>query len=141
MPPYTAGSAHLNAPESTSGVASATKPEEGRAIGKAAIIQRQINLDAEASSGHTSLPGPSVIDPFIEGFNKRRRVVHETTLQRLPQQPSAHASFGSDSVRALFNYEPSAVTSGQVQPNRSASMSVSSKAMNVGPGVPHDLTG
>lgn len=136
MPPCTAGSAHLNDPELIFGVASAVKCEEGPAMGAIPTIQRQVNSGAEASSDHASLPGPSVSDPSIEGFNKRRRVVHDTTLQ-----PLTHTSFGSDVVRALFNPEPAAVTSGQAQPNRSASIPVTSMTASFGPDLPQNITG
>lgn len=139
MPPSTAGSAHLNTLESTSGVASATKSEEHSAMGATAIVQRQVNSGAEASSDDASLTGPSVSDPFIEGHKRRR--VQESTLQRLPQQPVTHTSFGSDSVRALFNSEPATVTSGQAQPNRSASMPVATMAASFGLHVPQTVIG
>lgn len=139
MPPSTADSAHLNDLEPAFGVASAIKSEEHSAMGANAIIQRQAISGAEASSDLASLPGPSFSDPFIEG-SKRKRLVHELTLQRLPKQPFTQASFGSDSVRALFNSEPAAVTSGQAQPNRSASMALTSMTASFGPDLPQNVT-
>ncbi|KAI4790447.1 hypothetical protein E4T44_13110, partial [Aureobasidium sp. EXF-8845] len=94
------------------------------------ITQHSINSSAEASSSHASLLGHLEVE-----VNKRRRIVHEPNLQRLSQQPLARASFGSDSVKALFKSELPAVTGGQVQPNRNASMPVSVMTMGAGPDI------
>jgi hypothetical protein len=134
MPPSAAGSAHFDAPKLTFGKASAFKSEDTSVIDEMAITQRSINSDAEASSDYASLPGHLEADPFVE-VNKRRRIVHEPALQRLSQQPLARASFGSDFVKALFNSELSAVTSGRIQPNRNASMPVSVMTMSAGPDI------
>lgn len=130
MPPSAAGSAHFDAPKLSSGKALVFKSEDASVIGKMDITQRSINSSAEASSGHASLPGHLEVE-----VNKRRRIVHEPILQRLSQQPLARASFGSVSVKALFNSELLAVTGGQVQPNRNASMPVSVMTMGAGPDI------
>jgi hypothetical protein len=133
MPPSAAGSAHLNAPELTSGMAAAFKSDENSIIGKTTITQRSIDSGAEASSSHAS-----GADPFVEG-SKRRRI--EPSLQRLSQQPLTRTGFGSDSVKALFDSEPSTTTGGQVQSNRAASMPVSSLTTSFGPGLAQDTSG
>jgi hypothetical protein len=130
MPPSAAGSAHFDAPKLTFGKASTSKSEDASVIGEMDITQRSINSSAEASSGHASLSGHLEVE-----VNKRRRIVHQPTLQRLSHQPLARASFGSDSVKALFNSELPAVTGGQVQPNRNASMPVSVMTMGASPDI------
>lgn len=133
MPPSAAGSAHLNAPELTSGVAPALHSDEGPTIGKTTITQRSIDSGAEASSSHAS-----GADPFGEG-SKRRRI--EPSLQRSSQHPLTRTIFGSDSIKALFNSEPSATTGGQVQSNRAAIMPVSSLTTSFGPRLAQDTSG
>jgi hypothetical protein len=130
MPPSAAGSAHFDAPKLSSGKASAFKSEDASIISEMDITQRSINSSAEASSGHASLPGHLEVE-----VNKRRRIVHEQALQRLSHQPLTRASFGSDSVKALFDSELPAVTGAQVQPNRNASMPVSVMTMGSGPDI------
>jgi hypothetical protein len=140
MPPSAAGSAHLNAPELTSGVASTLHSDEGPAIGKTTITQRSIDSGAETSStrAEASSSHASGADPFGEG-SKRRRI--EPSLQRSSQHPLTRTSFGSDSIKALFNSEPSATTGGQVQSNRAAIMPVSSLTTSFGPGLAQDTSG
>jgi hypothetical protein len=140
MPPSAAGSAHLDASKLTSGMAPAFKSKDNFVTGEMATTQRSINPDAEASSGQVSFSRHLDTDAFVE-VSKRRRVEHESSLQRPSQQPLARASFGSDSIKALFDSELPAITSGQVQPNRNASMLVSSMATSAGPGVSRNISG
>lgn len=140
-PPTAAGSAHFNAPELTSGVPSAPNSQDipqGPVTGEVITAQRSVSSAAEASSDHSFLS--SNPDYFLEVY-KRRRIVHNPTVQRLSQQHLARASFDSDSVRALFNSEPSAITSDQAQVDRNASMRVPSMATGFGPGVFHNNAG
>jgi hypothetical protein len=145
MPPSAAGSAHLDASKLTSGTAPALKSKGNFVTGEMFPTQRSIKQDAEASSGQASsgqasLPGHLDNDPFVEVY-KRRRVEHESSLQRPSQQPLARASFGSDAVKALFNSELPEVSSDQVQPNRIASMPLSIMATSSSPGVSRNITG
>ncbi|KAH0092063.1 hypothetical protein KCU60_g12721, partial [Aureobasidium melanogenum] len=125
MPPTTAaGSAPFNSPKLTSGVPSASNSQEvsqDSATGEITTAQHSGSSAADASSDHAYLTVNQGTDYYLEVF-KRRRIIHNPTVQRLAQQHLARASFDSDSVRALFNSEPSAITSDQDQPNRNASM-------------------
>lgn len=142
-PPTAAGSAHFNAPELTSGVPSAPNPQEipqDPVTSEVTTAQPSVSSAAEASSDDSFLSSNLGPDYFLEVY-KRRRIVHNPTVQRLSQQHLARASFDSDSVRALFNSEPSAITSNQAQVDRNASMRVPFMATGFGPGVFHNNAG
>ncbi|KAH0163567.1 hypothetical protein KCU82_g7407, partial [Aureobasidium melanogenum] len=136
MPPTTAaGSAHFDSPKLTSGVPSAFNSQEvfqDSATGGITTAQHSGSSAAEASSDHAYLTVNQGTDYYLEVF-KRRRIIHNPTVQRLAQQHLARASFDSDSVRALFNSEPSATTSDQDQPNRNASMPAMATSFGSGP--------
>ncbi|KAG9639467.1 hypothetical protein KCU64_g13383, partial [Aureobasidium melanogenum] len=142
MPTTTAaGSAHFNSPEPTPGVPSVANPQEvsqDSATGEIITAQRSGSSAAEALSDHGFLTVNQGTDHYLEVY-KRRRIVHNPTVQRLAQQHLARASFDSDSVKALFNSEPSAVTSNQAQPNRNASMPA--LATSFGPGPFNNIAG
>ncbi|KAI4728432.1 hypothetical protein E4T49_03713 [Aureobasidium sp. EXF-10728] len=145
MPPSNADSAHFNSPELTSGMTSASSSEkvsESAATGKTSTNQPSIDSDVEASARRGSLSAHQDADPdyYLDVF-KRRRIVHNPTLQHLSQQHIARANFGSESVKALFNSGASAFTSGQAQPSRNASMPVSSMASSFAPGVHPNIPG
>lgn len=142
-PPTAAGSAHFNAPELTSGVPSAPNSQEipqGPVTGEVITAQRSVSPAAKASSDHAFLSSNLGPDYFLDVY-KRRRIIHNPTVQRLSQQHLARASFDSDRVRALFNSEPSAIISDQAQVDGKTSMRVPSMATGFGSGVFHDNAG
>lgn len=142
-PPTAAGSAHFNSPELIPGLTQTSNSQEvpqGSATGEIVTAQHSANSAAETSSDHAYLSAGSGTDHFLEVY-KRRRIVHNPTVQRLSQQHLARAGFDSDSVKALFNSEPSAVTSDQAQNNRNASMPIPPKATGFGLGAFHNIAG
>lgn len=140
MPPTTAGSAHLHSPEPTSGVPSASNSQgvsQDSTAGEIITAQRSGSSAVEPSD-YAFLTAGEGTDYYLEVF-KRRRIIHNPTVQRLAQQHLARASFDSDSVKALFNSEPSATTSDQPQSNRNASMPAMSTSF--GPSPSNNIAG
>lgn len=141
MPPTTpAGSAHFDSPKPTSGVSSASNSQEvsqDSATGEIVTAQRSGSSAVEPSD-YAFLTAGEGTDYYLEVF-KRRRIIHNPTVQRLAQQHLARASFNSDSVKALFNSEPSATTSDQPQSNGNASMSA--MATSFGPSPFNNIAG
>ncbi|KAH0356682.1 hypothetical protein KCU81_g292, partial [Aureobasidium melanogenum] len=141
MPPTTpAGSAHFNSPKPTSGVSSASNSQEvsqDSATGEIVTAQRNGSSAVEPSD-YAFLTAGEGTDYYLEVF-KRRRIIHNPTVQRLAQQHLARASFNSDSVKALFNSEPSATTSDQPQSNGNASMPA--MATSFGPSPFNNIAG
>ncbi|KAK6007077.1 hypothetical protein QM012_006085 [Aureobasidium pullulans] len=142
-PPTIAGSAHFNSLDLTSGTPSASISQEARQetmSSETITAQRSANSATEASSDHAFLSQDLGPDYFLEVY-KRRRIIHNPTVQRFSQQHLARANFDSDSVKALFDSEPSAITCDQAQNNRNASMPLSSAASGFGPGAFCNIAG
>ncbi|KAH0366634.1 hypothetical protein KCU65_g5273, partial [Aureobasidium melanogenum] len=141
MPPSTAaGSAHSNSSKTTSGAPSASNSQEvsqDSVTGGITTAQRSGSSAVEPSD-YSFLTAGEGTDYYLEVF-KRRRIIHNPTVQRLAQQHIARASFESDSVKALFKSEPSAITSDQPQPHGNASMPAT--ATSFGPGPFNNIAG